>query len=1038
MVMNVRSAFLALSIQLSFLLSIQVPNQAGEPTNLSFNRDIRPILSNNCFFCHGQDDANRRADLRLDTEEGQRADRAVVPRSTTESLLVQRILSEDDEVVMPPPESNKRLSNREKQLLQLWIAEGAPFEKHWSWTPPQRSIPSSFQVGNPIDAFVLEKLRQQGLKPSPEADRATLIRRVTLDLIGLPPTLEEVDAFLSDTSDNAYERVVDRLLQSPHFGERMALPWLDAARYADTHGYQKDNHRSMWLWRDWVIHAINGNMPFDQFTIEQLAGDLLDNPTTSQQIATGFHRNHRINAEAGSIEEEFLAEYAADRVETTATVWLGLTIGCARCHDHKFDPITQKDFYQLVAFFNGMDEKGVDGVGAAPGPELTVPLSGFDDRIESQRMKITQLSEQLEARAVELKESRRAWEQRMEKALADPTLSTIWNVPQPMNMRSTGRMEFQQLADSSILVKGENPLTDVQTIEIPLEPGTIQSVRLETMRHPSMTDNGFARSYDGSFVLSGLEVELHRPGSAAQHIQIRETFADSQRQGWPVQSSIDESPDTGWSVDPKEESEIHQALFVFDQPLRVNADENLIVRLRYESKEEQSIIGRFRLALHSHPRAEPKSSIWLPSSVIKALTTPPSGRSIEQQQQLLDSFIQTAADPELVAIRTQYQAAVLELDQLIEQSSARVMVMRDSKTPRKTFVNLRGAYDKLGEQVFAATPSSLPQPPRHPISRPLNRLDLARWLVAPDNPLTARVAVNRYWQMYFGIGFVRTTEDFGTQGDWPSHPELLDWLATEFIRLKWDVKAIQRLIVTSATYRQSSKVNSELLEVDPENRWLARGPRFRLPAHWIRDQALAASGLLVPTIGGPSVKPYQPSGLWEGVAGINSNTTRYRQDSGPSLYRRSLYTYWKRAVPPPSMMVFDAADREVCSVKRRLTNTPLQALNSLNDPTYVEASRWLASSVLSESTSDTTRDTDRIQSLFRRVLARRPDTNELSRLERSIATFRKHFTKSQESADQLIQVGESPRDASIDSTELAAWTTLASVILNLDETLTKE
>ncbi|MBU6173668.1 MAG: DUF1553 domain-containing protein [Planctomycetes bacterium] len=1032
--MNVRFAFLALSI----LLTIQEPDQADEPTNLSFNRDIRPILSNNCFFCHGQDDSNRKADLRLDTEAGQRVNQTVVPRSPTESLLIQRIFSEDDDVVMPPPESNKRLSNRERELLKRWIAEGAPFEKHWSWLPPQPTQPNSFQGKNPIDAFIFDKLRELGLKPSPEADRSTLIRRVTLDLIGLPPTVEEVDAFLSDESDHAYEKVVDRLLQSPHFGERMALPWLDAARYADTHGYQKDNHRSMWLWRDWVVQSINENMPFDQFTIEQLAGDLLESPSTSQRIATGFHRNHRINAEAGSIDEEFLAEYAADRVETTATVWLGLTIGCARCHDHKFDAITQKDFYQLVAFFNNINEKGVDGVGAAPGPELTVPLSGFDDRIESQRRKIDQLSKQLESRAVELREARREWEQTMEKALADPARHSIWNVPQPTNMRSNGKMEFESLTDGSMLVQGENPLNEVQTIEIPLEPGTIQSMRLEAMRHPSLTDNRFARSYDGSFVLSGLEVELHRPGFAAQKIKIREATADSQRTSWPIQSVLDESPDTGWSIDPKNETETHRAFFVFDHPLVANEGQSLIVRLRYESKEEQSIIGRFRLSFHADPQADFQSNSWLPSSVIKALITPRSKRSSEQEQQLHDSFIQLAVDPELDAARTQLQACKRELNQLIAKSSVRVMVMQEARTPRKTFVNVRGAYDKLGEEVFTAMPSSLPQPSRQSISRPLNRLDLARWLVEPENPLTARVAVNRYWQMYFGNGLVRTTEDFGTQGDWPSHPELLDWLATEFIRQKWDVKAIQRLIVTSSTYRQSSKVNSQLLEIDPENRWLARGPRFRLPAHIIRDQALASSGLLVPAIGGPSVKPYQPPGLWEGVAGINSNTTRYRQDSGPNLYRRSLYTYWKRAVPPPAMMIFDAADREVCNVKRRLTNTPLQALAVLNDPTYVEASRWLASSVLTESEKDRTSDSDRIQVLFRRVLARRPDARELSRLERSIATFREHFSQTKGSAEQLVQVGESQSDVPLNSNELAAWTTLASVILNLDETLTKE
>jgi hypothetical protein len=1025
-------------IALIAVSGLQLPNRADEPTRISFNRDIRPILSNNCFFCHGQDNANRKAEMRLDTEEGQRANHVVVPGSLDESLLIERILSVVPDVVMPPPDSNKALSTKDKELLKRWVVEGAAFERHWSWIAPKRTQPSKSPSPNPIDAFILEKLDEQGLKQSPEADRTTLIRRVTLDLTGLPPTLEEVDNFLSDKSEKAYEKVVDRLLQSPHFGERMALPWLEAARYADTHGYQKDNHRSMWPWRDWVVNAFNENMPFDQFTMEQLAGDLIENTTPSQRVATGFNRNHRINAEAGSIEEEFLAEYAADRVETTATVWLGLTVGCARCHDHKFDSITQKDFYQLVAFFNNIEEKGVDGVGASPDPQMKMMIEGFADRIEAQRRKIARVTEQLETRVITLIELRRKWEQRMEAAILNPNLSSIWNVLRPTSVRSTGKMGFQTLPDSSVLVTGENPLNDVHTIELPIVAERVQSILLEAMRHPSLTDNGFARSYDGSFVLSGFEVELNRPGESPQKLKIRKAVTDSERNAWPIQASLDNNPDTGWSIEPASKGETHHALFVLDQPMEVQAGCALTIRLRYESKEEQSIIGRFRLAFNPRDRDELDSPIWLSADVIKAFKTPLADRSAEQQQQLVDAFIQSSLDPELASTRQRLEASLRELEGLIEQSSVTVMVMKQSEKPRDTFVNLRGAYDKLGEQVFAAIPSSLPQPVRIPRETSLNRLDLARWLVASENPLTSRVAVNRYWQMYFGNGLVKTTEDFGNQGELPSHPELLDWLATEFVSLQWDVKAMQRLIVTSATYRQSSKVNAELLEIDPENRWLARGPRFRLAAHFIRDSALAASGLLVPTIGGPPVKPYQPAGLWEGVAGINSNTTRYRQDSGQSLYRRSLYTYWKRAVPPPSMMIFDAADREVCSVKRRLTNTPLQALNILNDPTYIEASRWLASLALNKIGTGQGSDSSRITWLFRKVLARSPDTTELSRFESSIQQFRQHFEQAKESATQLMAVGESAVDSKLKTTELAAWTTLASVILNLDETLTKE
>lgn len=1037
--MNVRFVF----IFLVAAAGLSNPTRASEPTRISFNRDIRPILSNHCFFCHGQDNAQRQAELRLDTEEGQRAQRVVVPGSLNESRLIERIFSDDPDVLMPPPDANKALSTQEKDLLKRWVVEGAAFEKHWSWVAPKRTQPNIGPSSNPIDAFILAKLNEHGLKPSPEADRATLIRRVTLDLTGLPPTLEEVDAFLNDKAADAYEKVVDRLLQSPHFGEKMALSWLDAARYADTHGYQKDNHRSMWPWRDWVVNAFNENMPFDQFTIEQLAGDLLDNATPLQRMATAFNRNHRINAEAGSIDEEFLAEYAADRVETSATVWLGLTIGCARCHDHKFDAITQKDFYQLVAFFNNIEEKGVDGVGAAPDPQMKVMLDGFDDRIAAQRQQIARVRTQLETRTVALSELRREWEQKLEAALLSPSRISIWSVPQPLSLRSTGKMEFQPLPDGSILVTGDNPLNDVQTIELPLDSGSVQSIRLEALRHPSLTDNGFARSFDGSFVLSGFEVELNRPGKSPQKVGISRVVANSARNAWPVQATLDNSTDSGWSIEPTDKSQTHHAVYVLDQALEAQTGYTLTIRLRYESKEEQAIIGRIRLAINPmavnpHDRTEMDSPLLLSATVITALKTPLKERSAEQHQQLVDAFIQLSLDHELVSIRQQLDAALRELGGLIEQSSVTVMVMKEAEKPRQTFVNLRGAYDKLGEQVFAAIPASLPQRTRNKSDTALNRLDFARWLVAPENPLTARVAVNRYWQMVFGNGLVKTTEDFGTQGEFPSHPELLDWLATEFVRLSWDVKAMQRLIVTSATYRQSSKVSAELLEIDPENRWLARGPRFRLAPQFIRDSALAASGLLVPTLGGPSVKPYQPAGLWEGVAGINSNTVRYRQDSGPSLYRRSLYTYWKRAVPPPSMMIFDAADREVCSVKRRLTNTPLQALNILNDPTYIEASRWLATSALIEKGGTHASDASRIRWIFRKVLARTPDTTELFRFESSIQQFRQHFEQASESALQLVTVGDSPVDSNLETTELAAWTTLASVILNLDETLTKE
>ena len=1023
-----------LIIALITVSGLQLPNRADEPTRISFNRDIRPILSNNCFFCHGQDNANRKAELRLDTEEGQRANHVVVPGSLDESLLIERILSTVPDVVMPPPDSNKALSTKDKELLKRWVVEGAAFEKHWSWIAPKRTQPGKSPSPNPIDAFILKKLDEQGLKPSPEADRTTLIRRVTLDLTGLPPTLEEVDNFLSDKSETAYEKVVDRLLQSPHFGERMALPWLDAARYADTHGYQKDNHRSMWPWRDWVVNAINQNMPFDQFTIEQLAGDLLPNANDLQRIATGFHRNHRINAEAGSIEEEYLAEYAADRLDTTATVWLGLTVGCARCHDHKFDPITQKEYFQLFAFFNNIDEKGVDGVGPSPTPQMTVSVPGLDAELARQRVRVAELGNRLAERADELRQDRLAWEERVSAILDTAMSDTLWIVPEPTEQMSANKMNFTVLADRSVLVHGDNPLNDVQSIRVPIESGWTRAIRLEALPHESLNQAAFARSFDGSFVLSGFEVELNERDQAARKLEIRSAIAASSRLSWSVAGCLDQNTNTGWSTDPNLPANQHRALFLLDQSIEGKPGSYLTLRLRYEAKEEQSIIGRFRFALSSSDQPVLESDDWFPSSLVEAVRVLPGHRTAEQQQQLVDVFQRLSTDTLLKTLRWEREEAEQHEKELLERSTVNIMVMKELDTPRDTFIHLRGAYDKPGERVVASTPASLPEIEK---KRLLNRLDLARWIVDRNHPLTARVAVNRYWQMYFGTGLVKTTEDFGTQGEWPSHPELLDWLASEFIDSNWDVKAMQRLMVLSQTYRQSSKTNPRALELDPENRWLSHGPRFRLAAHLLRDQALSVSGLLVPALGGPPVKPYQPAGLWEGVAGINSNTTRYRQDTGSSLYRRSIYTYWKRAVPPPSMMIFDTADREVCSVKRRLTNTPLQALTMLNDPTYVETARALASQSMGLP-SQCESDADVTQWIFRRILARSPDAAENQQLQGSLVNYRVHFQRFPSAAQELIHVGESPVDAGRDAIELAARTTLVSLILNLDETLTKE
>jgi mono/diheme cytochrome c family protein len=778
---------------------------------ISFDRQIRPILSENCFACHGPDDKTRKAKFRLDTKAGAFAplrsgDSAIVPGKAAESELIRRVTQTEPSERMPPPKSGKQLTAAQIDLLRRWIDQGAAWSDHWAFVPPQRPplprITHSAGARNGIDYFIRARLEREGMKPAAEADRTTLIRRVTLDLTGLPPTPAEVDAFLNDADPAAYEKVVDRLLASPHFGERLALDWLDAARFADTHGYHIDAGRDMTRWRDWVIRAFNRNLPFDQFTIEQLAGDLLPQATLEQKIASGFNRNHMINFEGGAIPEEYHTAYIVDRVNTTGMVWLGLTINCAQCHDHKYDPITQKDYYQLFAFFNNVPEQGLDGSKGNAAPVLPIPSPGQK-----------QLLEHLQA------------------AIRD------------------------------------------------LEPR----------------------------------------------------------------------------------------------------------------------VGTFK-----------------------------------------------ATDPEAKPLQDRLKKLKEELAAL-EKQIPTTMVMQEMPRPRDTFMLVRGQYDKKGEKVAANVPSFLPPLPAH---SPPNRLSLARWLVSPNQPLTARVIVNRYWQMCFGTGLVKTAEDFGSQGELPSHPELLDWLAVEFMnpsaapagsgsKTPWDIKALVRLLVTSATYRQASAVSPAAFAKDPENRLLARGPRHRLQAEFIRDQALAISGLLNREIGGKSVFPYQPAGLWEELMsradGKNWTAQTYAQDHGMDLYRRTMYTFWKRTCPPPTLATFDAPDRETCTVRRARTNTPLQALVLMNDPTYVEASRKMAERLMKEASTTE----ERIILAFRLATARKPTEREIGVLRRIFEAQLSEYRKNPNKAPKLLAVGEAKRNEKLDAAELAAWTVVASVILNLDETVTK-
>ena len=773
----------------------------AEPDSVRFDRDVLPILSENCYPCHGPDDQQRKAGLRLDSLDGASRDlggyRAIEIGSPRKSHLIELIESEDPELRMPPPNTNRRLTPKQASILRRWISAGAPYDEHWAWVPPARPVvpqtdDASKWARNPIDHFIYQRMQEASLSPSPSADSNTLVRRLSLDLTGLPPTPEDVDQFVKNPSPDAYTQLVNRLLESPHYGERMAVDWLDAARYADSNGYQVDRDRETYAWRDWVIKAFNQNMTFDQFTIEQLAGDLLPEPSLDQLIATGFNRNHMMNEEGGIIPEEFLAEYCADRVETVATVWMGLTFLCARCHDHKYDPLTQADYYSLFAYFHNVDEKGRGNYGAH--------------------------------------------------------------------------------------IRRNNP---------PM-------------------------------------IQLPSPDLEAQRTKLTQA---------------------------------------------INSLEKEVASLKKQGEDAQSAEKRLKAAKKDYDE--------------------------------VDLAIPTA------------------------------LIMKERPEPRPTFILERGAYDKPGTRVEARPPSVLTKKPEE---GPSNRLDLAHWLVSPNHPLTARVTVNRLWQSIFGTGLVRTPGDFGTRGELPTHPDLLDWLATEFIASGWDVKSMIRLIVSSATYRQSSRVREEHISIDPENRLLARSPRYRLQAEFIRDQALAASGLLAPILGGPSVRPYHPTGLYEQVVAGRGPST-YVEDQDAGLFRRSIYTYWKRSVPNPAMLTFDAPFRETCVVQRARTNTAMQALNLMNDPTYVEASRHLAQRMIREGGKA---PEDRIRFAFNRLLSREPQPAELATLTMSLKEHFSDFRSREEAARALVEVGHSLTPDDLSSAELAAYTLTASTLLNLDETITRE
>jgi len=1044
---------------------LPLPRASGA-AKLDFNRDIRPILSDNCFACHGPDTQKIKGGLRLDSHEAalkpaKSGAPAIVPGKPEKSALLQRINTKSAADLMPPPEAHKTLSAAQKDTLRRWIAEGANYSAHWAFVAPQRpevAKPSkqfsvfSFQSGkrdssaslntgslntehSAIDALLLARLRKDGLKFSPEADRITLLRRVALDLTGIPPTPAEVDAFLADKSPNAFERVVDRLLASPRYGERMAMNWLDYARYADSHGFQTDSSRSMWPWREWVIKAFNDNVPFDRFTIEQLAGDLLPSPRQEQLVATGFNRNHRINGEGGLIAEEWRIETIIDRVETTGTTWLGLTFNCCRCHDHKYDPISQRDFYSFFAFFNSIEESGtLSGIRANRGggnPDPTIHVT-----TPEHEAKLAELSQSLKSAEAKLADAVKQLPRLIEEweptfiAKLDPSASP-WKVLEPTAVKAASKTTFKRLDDASWLAVGAAAPQETYTVTAPVAAGALGGVLLESLPDPSLPAQSVGRAFNGNFILSGIEAEITAPSLAKPEvIKFNKAEASYSQKGYEVGLVVDGKGGKGWAVDGPTRKEPLKAMFLADRAVTVPADATLTVRLLQKASGQHSI-GRFRLSATSLAPglAKLEGGPQVPETLKKIFATEPSKRTPAQRADLTKFFRANAESPVKAA-----DAAVAAAKKAVDDYEAKLpttMVMKEIAQPRDAFVLVRGEYDKKGDKVSAGVPAVLPP---LPAGAPTNRLGLAQWLVSPENPLTARVWVNRTWEKFFGNGLVKTTENFGSQAEPPSHPELLDWLATEFVRLGWDMKALQKTIVMSAAYRQSSKVTPELVARDPENRLLARGPRFRLPAELIRDQALAASGLLVERLGGPSVRPYMPDGVWDETSRYG-DLRGYKPDTGDGLYRRTLYTIWKRTAAPPTMLLFDSPTREICTVKRSRTNTPLQALALLNEVTYIEAARALAQRMLTEGGATTS---DRIAHGFRRVLGRAPEKADLTVLTAGLEKRLAKYRADADAAKSLLAQGQFKPDATLDAAELAAYTVTANVLLNLDETITRE
>jgi hypothetical protein len=1025
--------FAVLPVLTVLLSTVTTSVRAQSAATVDFDRDIRPILSNTCYTCHGPDANKRATELRFDVETslfGDHDEPVVVRGKPAESALIARITSGDPDYRMPPVDEKQQLSEEQIDLLKRWVEQGAQYTGHWSFQPVVRPpLPKVEQADwhrNGIDHFVMSRMTERKLQPSERASKETLIRRITLDLIGLPPTLDEVDAFLADDSPKAFEKVVDRLLGSERFGEHFATAWLDAARYADSNGYQQDRTRTLWPWRDWVIRAFNDNMPFDQFSIEQLAGDQLENASLDQQVATGFHRNHMLNGEGGRIAEESRVEYVMNRVETTGAVWLGLTVGCARCHDHKYDPVSQREFYQLYSYFNSIDESGRVDAGGNANPVLPVPTKEQSDRKAELGQKLAELQKQL--RAITTADLQRSWEMAKLAELSKDDKPPVWELLKPERFVSEQGQTMTLQADGSMLLTGKNPKNDNYEIEFVAGSSGITGIRIEAVPHTDFTKGGFARSDSGNFVLTDFSVQAKRSKEKDfSPIKIASAKASFEQGGLKIEKSFDGNPGTGWAVhNPSNMKIARQAVYVFDKPIGGSEGTSLIVRMKHESPHAFHNLSRFRILVTTQPEPKLDSSDGGREALVKALQVEPAKRNDAQKKLVSEAF--RKGSPEVVAAQKKVDAT-RQQQSTLDKQTVRTMVMRERKDARETFVLNRGVWDQPDKEqpIQPGTPECLPGLPK---DAPQNRRTLANWVVSNENPLTPRVIVNRYWQRFFGTGLVTTTEDFGSQGERPTHPQLLDWLAAEFVESGWDVKHMLKLIVMSATYQQSSKATPSMMEADSSNQWLARGARFRLTSQAIRDQALMVSGLLVNKLGGPPVKPYQPLGIW---SDLSLGKIKYVQDHGESLYRRTLYTFWRRASSPT--MLFDVASRQVCKVRTSRTNTPLHALVLMNDDTYVEAARKLAERVMLEGG---TADEDRLSYGFRLATCRHVTAAERSVLSDVLKKVRADYTSDDEKVKALLARGESPVNEKLDRIELAAYAAVMNMILNLDEVITKE